>query len=609
MLVWLQPRRPLAGPWFVAARGTTAMRRRRLVVRGVVQGVGFRPFVATLARRHGLAGLVRNVSGAVVIEAEGPDHALAAFRMALPREAPALALVETIDEAELAAIGDTSFVIEASATADGRRTSIPPDVATCDACLRELRDPTDRRYRYPFLNCTQCGPRFTIIRDLPYDRAATTMARFPMCEACRREYEDPEDRRYHAEPTACPTCGPRVWWEVSAGTPAAHAPPSPVGAIETARQWLAAGRIVAVKGIGGFHLACDARQDAAVAALRTRKGRGDKPFALMVPTLAAARALCHVSDDEARHLVSAARPIMLMARRTRADDTTSCHVAPRQDTLGLMLPYSPLHHLLMDDSPLVLTSGNRADEPIARTNEEARSRLAAIADGFLLHDRDIHVVCDDSVVRIFGGQPLPVRRSRGFAPLPVRLPCAVPPTLAVGGELKATFCLAQGHDAYLSQHIGDMETVETLQAFESAVAHLSALFAITPALVAIDPHPGYLSSRWARDWAGARGLPVVAVQHHRAHHAAVMAEHAIPVGDSTIGFVFDGTGYGDDGGIGEVRCSLAVTHRHDGQPTWPWCPCPPATSTSVMARAWHSPTSRPPVFPGRKTCRACGRAV
>ncbi len=582
------------------------MRRRRLIVRGVVQGVGFRPFVAGLARRLGLGGFVRNVSGAVVVEVEGPEDALDAFAVALPRERPPLAAIEAVETAAIAPVGDTAFVIDASASAEGRRTSIPPDVATCEACLRELRDPADRRYRYPFLNCTHCGPRFTIIEDLPYDRASTTMARFPMCDACRREYEDPEDRRYHAEPIACPACGPRVFWEAGDGRLGEAS--LPTDAIETARAWLADGRIVAVKGIGGFHLACDARNDTAVMALRARKGRGDKPFAVMVPTLDVARALCRVSDNEALQLESRARPIVLLRCRDDVTGEVSPHVAPGQDTRGLMLPYSPLHHLLVIDGPLVMTSGNRADEPIARTNDEARERLSHIADAFLLHDRHIHAVCDDSVIRVCRDAPLPLRRSRGYAPFPVRLPFDVPPVLAAGGELKATFCLAQGRDAYLSQHIGDMETVETLHAFERAVDHLIGLFAITPAMVAIDPHPGYLSSRWARDWAAARGIPVVPVQHHRAHHAAVMAEHGIAPDDAIIGVVFDGTGYGDDGAIWVERCSSADTRPPRARRTWRRRPCRPATSTSGTAPDWRWPTWQLQASRGTTICPASSRA-
>jgi hydrogenase maturation protein HypF len=525
------------------------MRRVHLVVRGVVQGVGFRPFVAGLARRLGLGGMVRNDAGAVVIEVEGPRDALDAFSEALTRDRPPLAVIDSVTTRELAATGEATFHIETSGAAEGRRTSIPPDVATCDACLREMRDPGDRRFRYPFLNCTHCGPRFTIIQSLPYDRATTTMRRFEMCEACRAEYEDPENRRYHAEPTACPECGPHVWFDAPGSARIERD-----AAIRTAQDWLGQGRIVAVKGIGGFHLACLAESDEAVTALRKRKGRGDKPFALMAPTMEVVRALCEVDGDEAVQLQGRARPIVLLRRRADAAVAISRHVAPGQDHLGFMLPYSPLHHLLLTDRPLVMTSGNRSDEPIAKDNDEAREKLAALADAFLFHDRDIHTVCDDSVIRVFRGEPLPVRRSRGFAPFPVRLPFEVPPVLGVGGELKATFCLAQGRDAYLSQHIGDMETMETLAAFERAVANLSSLFEIAPTLVAIDPHPGYLSSRWAAAWARERGVPVVPVQHHHAHHGAVMAEHGLDADARVIGVVFDGTGYGLDGAVwgGEV---------------------------------------------------------
>lgn len=525
------------------------MARRELVVTGVVQSVGFRPFVAALARRLGLGGFVRNDSGAVVIEVEGAETALDRFAAALVAERPPLSTIDTLASRVIAATGHAAFHIEASGAAAGRRTSIPPDVATCDACLAEMRDPADRRFAYPFLNCTHCGPRFTIIESLPYDRATTTMRHFALCDDCRREYADPGNRRYHAEPTACPACGPRVWFEAP-GAPTLEGG----AAIGAAQAWLAQGRIVAVKGLGGVHLACDAADDRAVTTLRARKGRGDKPFAVMARDLAAARALCHVSDDEAAELQGRARPIVLLRRRDAATPLVAASVAPGQDHLGVMLPYAPLHHLLADRRPLVMTSGNRSDEPIARDNDEARSRLATLADAFLLHDRDIHSVCDDSVVRVAGGAPLPLRRSRGFAPLPVRLSFDVPPVLAVGAELKATFCVAQGRDAYLSQHIGDMESLETLAAYERAVAHLLSLFAIEPSLVAVDPHPGYLSSRWGRDWAAARGLPVVAVQHHHAHLGAVMAEHGLPAGARVLGVVFDGTGYGPDGAVwgGEV---------------------------------------------------------
>jgi hydrogenase maturation protein HypF len=523
--------------------------RRQFLVQGVVQSVGFRPFVAGLARRSGLAGLVRNDSGEVVIEVEGPAAVIDRFARALIEDAPSLAVIDRVVTRDLVAIGDRTFDIEVSGAAHGRRASIPPDVATCDACLREMRDPHDRRFLYPFLNCTHCGPRFTIIESLPYDRRTTTMRRFPMCGACRHEYEDPENRRYHAEPTACPVCGPHVWFEEAGRARRERA----VG-LAAAGEALTEGRIIAVKGIGGFHLACRGDHDAAVSALRARKGRGDKPFAVMVPSLEAVRALCDVDPEEAAQLQHRARPIVLLRRRPDSTAPMSRHVAPGQDHLGVMLPYSPLHHLLVVERPLVMTSGNRADEPIAHGNDEACQRLAGLADGFLFHDREIHAVCDDSVIRVFRGEVLPIRRSRGFAPFPVRLPFDLPATLAVGGELKATCCLTEGRDAYLSQHIGDMETVETLAAFERAVANLSSLFDIRPAMVAIDPHPGYLSARWATAWAEERNLPVVTVQHHHAHHGSVMAEHGLEAGARVIGVIFDGTGYGLDGAVwgGEV---------------------------------------------------------
>lgn len=527
------------------------MERRRFEVTGVVQGVGFRPFVAGLAHALGLGGLVRNDSHGVVIEVEGPPDAVDAFGDRLVREAPPLARIDAVEASALPPGGEAAFHIDASGHGEGRRSSVPPDVAMCAACRHELDDPADRRHAYPFINCTQCGPRFTVIEALPYDRPFTTMRRFAMCADCRREYEDQDDRRYHAEPTACPVCGPHVWLEA----PGDPAPRSARGAaIAEAQARLDGGEILAVKGIGGVHLACDAANDAAVAQLRARKGRGDKPFALMVPDVATVRGLCVVSAEEQREIESPAHPIVLLARRDDAGSRVSAHVAPGHDRLGVMLPYSPLHHLLLDGRTLVMTSGNRSDEPIAHTNEGVRETLADLADAFLLHDRDIANVCDDSVVMVVEGAPLPVRRSRGYAPLPVRLPFEVPPILAVGGELKTTFCLAQGRDAYLSQHLGDMETVETLDRFEASVERLLSLFAIAPEIVAIDPHPGYLTSSWARTWAAGRGCRVVPVQHHHAHLGAVLAERGRPLDDAVIGVVFDGTGYGVDGTVwgGEV---------------------------------------------------------
>lgn len=527
------------------------MERRRFEVTGVVQGVGFRPFVAGLARALGLGGLVRNDSRGVVVEVEGLPDAVAAFGERLLLEAPPLARIDDVVASSLPARGEAAFHIDASGRGEGRRSSVPPDVALCPACRRELDDPADRRHGYPFINCTQCGPRFTVIEALPYDRPLTTMRHFLLCDACRREYEDPGNRRYHAEPTACPACGPHVWLEAPGDSA-----PRAVGesAIADAQARLDAGEVLAVKGVGGVHLACDASNEAAVARLRTRKGRGDKPFALMVPDVATARRLCLVEPDEQRELESPAHPIVLLARREAPTGDVSAQVAPGHDRLGVMLPYSPLHHRLLGPRTLVMTSGNRSDEPIAHTNEGARATLAGLADAFLLHDREIANVCDDSVVMVVRGAPVPLRRSRGYAPLPVRLPFEVPPILAVGGELKTTFCLAQGREAYLSQHLGDMETVETLERFEASVERLLSLFAIDPSMVAIDPHPGYLTSSWARTWAAARGCQVVPVQHHHAHLGAVLAERGRPLDDMVIGVVFDGTGYGTDGTVwgGEV---------------------------------------------------------
>ena len=523
--------------------------RRRLVVRGIVQGVGFRPFVYGLAVRHQLAGFVGNDSQGVFIEVEGPPAAIDAFIGELRANPPPLASIESIASEALPPKGETAFVIVASAQQAGASTSISPDVAICADCLRELFDPSDRRYRYPFINCTNCGPRFTIIRDIPYDRAQTTMASFAMCPRCAAEYHDPNNRRFHAQPNACPDCGPRVWFERPG-----QAVVWDDAAIRAAQDALRAGQIVAVRGIGGFHLACDATSDAALQALRARKGRVDKPFALMVRDLDAARALAEVSNAEAELLTGPARPIVLLRRRP--DARVSPLVAPGNGYLGLMLPYSPLHYLLLDGlaQPLVMTSGNLSDEPICKDNEEARARLAGLADAFLFHNREIHIHCDDSVMRVLDGAPLPIRRSRGYAPFPVRLPRSAPMLVAAGGELKATFCITRDQNAYLSQHIGDMENLETLRAYERAVDHFVRLFRLRPEAVVCDLHPGYLTTQWAERFAASHGLPLFKVQHHHAHIAACLAEHGFDPDERVIGVSFDGTGYGSDGAIwgGEV---------------------------------------------------------
>lgn len=539
--------------------------RRRLTVTGVVQGVGFRPFVYGLALQHGLTGFVGNDSGGVFIEVEGSGTAVAHFQHDLIHHPPPLAHIEHVTSADLPAQGSASFVIVHSQAQAAANTLISPDICLCDDCYRELFDPHNRRYRYPFINCTNCGPRFTIIKDIPYDRPLTTMADFAMCPACQAEYDNPLDRRFHAQPNACPVCGPQVWLEGGEPSAVGGERLSVVGneGVLAAQRLLAAGQIVAVKGLGGFHLACDATSDAALALLRARKGRVDKPFAVMARDVATVRQFAHLSPAEEALLTSKERPILLLDQKEA--DNLSPLVAPGNNTIGVMLPYTPLHYLLLENLPLttsnlpllVMTSANYSNEPIVKDNDEARERLATLADAFMMHNRAIYGRCDDSVVRVIGnplsvnGNPttdhlLPLRRSRGYAPFPVKLPFSVPPTLAVGGELKATFCLAKGEYGYMSQHIGDMENWETLQAFEAAVAHYQAIFRAAPERLVCDMHPGYLSTRWAQEQTA---VPVVAVQHHHAHIASVMAEHRLDGQTPVIGFSFDGTGYGTDGAV------------------------------------------------------------
>jgi len=519
--------------------------RRHLRVTGVVQGVGFRPFVYGLARRLDLAGRVGNDSHGVFIELEGPVVALDAFQVELIGHPPPLAHIVDVAVVGAPAQGDTDFVIVESETQAGAHTLISPDLAVCDDCLRELLDPSDRRYRYPFINCTNCGPRFTIIRDIPYDRPLTTMAGFALCPECDREYRDPLDRRFHAQPIACPTCGPRLQLVVRPGDAWRDVPGDP---LHEAQALLGQGAVVAVKGLGGYHLACDAASDVALSRLRERKGRVDKPFAVMARDLASARTIASIGAEEQALLESRARPIVLL--RAAQDSPLSTRVAPGNDSIGVMLPYTPLHHLLLADpapAVLVMTSANFSNEPIIKDDEVALEQLPALADAILLHNRPIHVPCDDSVMRVFEGRESPIRRSRGYAPFPVRLPFDARPTLAVGGELKATFCLARGTEAFMSQHIGDMENLETEQAFERALDHLSGLFRIAPEVVVADLHPGYLATQWAER---RYGSAVIKVQHHHAHIAAVMAENGVAPGERVLGFSFDGTGYGPVGAAG-----------------------------------------------------------
>jgi hydrogenase maturation protein HypF len=491
--------------------------RRRFRASGVVQGVGFRPFVYGLARRLELGGFVLNDGHGVVVEAEGDPSRLDVFAAALSEEAPPLARVDSLVADLLPARGESEFAIEASAPAGGT-AAIPADTATCDDCLRELFDPHDRRYRYPFTNCTQCGPRFTIVIGVPYDRPLTTMAGFPLCDLCRAEYEDPLDRRFHAEPIACPVCGPRLSMP-----------------LEEAVGALASGSIVAVKGLGGYHLACDASSEEAVARLRGRKLREDKPFAVMSRE---PESLAGIGPQEEALLSSRERPIVLLRRLPDAPIAPS--VAPGTQWVGVMLPYTPLHHLLLADfgGALVMTSGNRSDEPIAFEDDEARERLAGIADLFLAHDRPIHRRCEDSVVRA----AFPVRRSRGFVPSTVPLPrAATRPIVAAGAELKSTFCVARGSDAFLSAHLGDLDSELAYTSFLADLELYLAMLGVEPEVIAHDLHPEYLATKWALE----QDAELIGVQHHHAHAAACLAEHG--EAGPALALVFDGTGYGIDG--------------------------------------------------------------
>ena len=513
----------------------------RVFVHGVVQGVGFRPFVHRLALRWHLAGWIRNASGDVQIHVEGAPGDIAAFVHGLEAEAPPLAQIDEVRNEPRPPGNLTTFTILESRREEGRRQPVSPDVALCAACEEELFDPANRRYRYPFITCTDCGPRYTVIDAMPYDRERTSMRKFTQCDACRREYETPGDRRYHSETNSCPACGPHLW----------SAPPDPLAipdsehALQSTAELLKAGKIVAIRGLGGFHLAADATNEQTIARLRARKDREAKPFAVMVRTLAEARSLAFVSDREAQLLESRERPIVLL--RKRPGSSLAHWVAPALDTVGVMLAYTPLHHLLCDmvRRPLVMTSGNRSEEPIAIGNEDAQRVLAEIADAFLLHDREIVARYDDSVVRVAEESPVFLRRARGYAPLPLKLPLASPrPLVAVGPHLKNTFTLVHGADAYVSQHIGDLENLETLDHWRAAFDAYRRLFRLEPEVAVRDLHPGYMSTRIA----GYLGLErIIAVQHHHAHVAAVLAEHGFT--DRAIGIAFDGTGLGDDGNI------------------------------------------------------------
>lgn len=519
----------------------TMAERRLIAVEGIVQGVGFRPFVHNLATALTLRGFVRNDASGVLIDVEGEAGALDDFLHQLTAAPPPLAVIERVRAEPAPPLGYDSFTISPSEDGAEHQALVSPDVATCAACLAELLDPANRRYRYPFINCTHCGPRFTIVRDVPYDRPRTTMAHFTMCPACRREYEEPTGRRFHAQPIACWACGPQLELrgERVVGNGKGEA------ALGGAVAALLAGEIVAIKGVGGYHLACDATSATAVRRLRARKHREAKPLAIMVAALDAARRLCEVNEREARLLQSAERPIVLLTKRFPCAVVEE--VTPSNQYLGVMLPYTPLHHLLLAavGRPLVMTSGNLTDEPIAFQDDDAFLRLAGIADLFLTHDRPIETRCDDSVVRDLWGGPAFVRRSRGFAPRPLRLEFPFPiPVLAVGGHLKNTFCFGKGRYAFLSHHIGDLENLAAYRALTEGIGHYGRLFDVRPAVVAHDLHPDYLSSQLAEEY---EGVARVAVQHHHAHVASCMAEHGVT--EPVIGVAFDGTGLGTDGAI------------------------------------------------------------
>jgi len=517
--------------------GAGAIARQKIAIGGVVQGVGFRPFVYNLARRHGLTGMVANTPAGVEIEVQGAPEVLAAFALALRDEAPPQAEIFTLTSSPLASAPEADFQIHHSQLIGPATTMIAPDLSLCRECLREMLDPADRRYLYPFINCTNCGPRYSIVTAIPYDRPATAMRHFVMCADCRREYEDPGDRRFHAQPVACSVCGPKVSLLEALGKEIAVAQAAISGGVELLRG----GKILAIKGLAGFQLAVAADNEAAVTRLRQRKSREEKPFAVMVADLAAARELGFLAEEDEALLVSPSAPIVLVP--SRPGNGLARAVAPDSGQVGVMLAYTPLHHLLLREfgGALVMTSGNLSEEPICITNPEALARLAGIADGFLLHDRDIYVRGDDSVVMRMAGRARILRRSRGYVPRPMLVAPDGPSVLAVGGELKNAICLLQGERAFLGQHLGDLKSLPAYDFFRENIAHLLKIFAAEPQLVVHDLHPAYLSTRWARE---SQELPTLAVQHHHAHLAAVLAEHRA-VGPA-IGIILDGTGYGWD---------------------------------------------------------------
>jgi hydrogenase maturation protein HypF len=549
---------------------------RRIEIRGVVQGVGFRPWIYRLATEEGLGGHVRNDATGVTIEAFGSEHALDVFARRLEDSPPPAAVIGDIRSCLIPPEPVDTFSIVESRQTDERRVSIPPDLATCPACLAEIFDPANRRFRYPFTNCTNCGPRFTITRDVPYDRPATTMASFRMCPACQREYDSVTDRRFHAQPNACPVCGPRLEVVTPEGRVLVHE--DPIAAVAAA---LVAGLVVAIKGLGGFHLACDATSQAAVQRLRVRKRRDEKPFAVMVRDLTEAGRTAVLTEDERQLLASVERPIVLVARHVHSRLADA--VAPNNPLVGLLLPYTPLHHLLMHDAgrPLVMTSGNLSEEPLAYRNDEALQRLGEIADLFLMHDRDIETRCDDSVARIIGGRPTVLRRARGYVPRPVAVTTRFEtPVLACGALLKNTFCIGTGDAAYLGPHIGDLENLETFRSFEESIARMERFLRVAPAVIAHDLHPEYLSTVYARS---RPEQMKIGVQHHHAHVVSAMAEHGLP--GPVIGVAYDGTGYGTDGTAwgGEVLVAWHDRYERAGSLR----PIPLAGADAAIRHPWR----------------------
>ena len=527
-------------------------RALKIHIKGNVQGVGFRPFVYSLAHQNNLSGWVRNSSKGVEIEINGTHDNIENFLFVLKNSPPPLSRIDTINSEDISPTYYQEFTIIESKTMEGEFLPISPDFSICDDCLGELFTPQDNRYRYPFINCTNCGPRFTIIEDIPYDRPNTTMASFEMCDKCLSEYKNPLDRRYHAQPVACPICGPQVSLIIED-----HIEAIGEDAIQLARELIKSGKILAIKGLGGFHLACDASNLLAVELLRSRKKRSDKPFALMAFSLETIANYCYVSPEEKKLLESKERPIVLL--KSKSMNNLSPLVAPAQNHLGFMLPYTPLHYLLLEPttnipSVWVMTSGNISDEPIAYKDKNAIERLEKIADAFLLHDREIHMRLDDSVVSTIQGDTYPIRRSRGYAPNPIIVPFSLPQILATGAELKNTFCLTRDNYAFLSHHIGDMENFETLQSFEEAIIHYQKLFRIEPVFIASDMHPDYLATHYANRLAEQKNLPNIKVQHHHAHLAACLADNHWEKDEPAIGLCYDGTGYGTDGAIwgGEI---------------------------------------------------------